>query len=296
MLVAGIGITLMTRSALADPARTRTLRWRLASRGLVLYASGLAFDFIWPGTILPFYGAMFAVAAVLFTLRTRWIVFTGVAAAIAGWGLMWWIVERSIDDENTRWLTAPGPRSPRGLLLDVTVNGTHPLLPWLAFLCAGMVVGRLLGRSGATRDVIVAGAALLSASLIGRAVLFDAADIRAGVLFSTDPLDRGLLYVASALGTALIAFGSIGWLATRFSGHAAVDALRRAGQVSLSIYVFHALMFLLVVDVLEWITGGIGTALVMAAVVWVVGTMAAARWLVHHERGPIEQMFRSITR
>ena len=24
------------------------------------------------------------------------------------------------------------------------VNGTHPLLPWLAFLCAGIVLGRAL--------------------------------------------------------------------------------------------------------------------------------------------------------
>ena len=39
------------------------MRWRLVARGLLLYAFGLLFDFIWPGTILPYYGAMFVVAA-----------------------------------------------------------------------------------------------------------------------------------------------------------------------------------------------------------------------------------------
>ena len=45
---------------------------------------------------------------------------------------------------RTAWLFAPGDRSPRGLLFDVAVNGTHPLLPWLAFFCAGIVLGRVL--------------------------------------------------------------------------------------------------------------------------------------------------------
>ena len=57
VLTAGVGVTLMTRSAVADRARTADLRWRLARRGLLLYGFGMAFDFIWPGTILPYYGA-----------------------------------------------------------------------------------------------------------------------------------------------------------------------------------------------------------------------------------------------
>ena len=39
----------------------------------------------------------------------------------------------------------PRPELARGLLIDVFVNGTHPLLPWLAFFCAGIVLGRMLG-------------------------------------------------------------------------------------------------------------------------------------------------------
>ena len=39
---------------------------------------------------------------------------------------------------------SPPSGSPRGLVFDVFVNGTHPLLPWLAFLCAGIILGRSL--------------------------------------------------------------------------------------------------------------------------------------------------------
>ena len=60
------------------------------------------------------------------------------------------------------------------------------------------------------------------------------------------------MYVASALGTALIAFAAIS-LDRRPSSRpaAVVDALRRAGQMSLTIYLAHALVFNLLVDWLD---------------------------------------------
>ena len=105
----------------------------------------MAFDFIWPGTILPYYGAMFVLAAALFTLRSRWLVTIGAVAALGrpgrrdGGGY-----ERELDGHDTYVADQPRPRSPRGLLFDVSLNGTHPLLPWLAFFCAGIVLGRIL--------------------------------------------------------------------------------------------------------------------------------------------------------
>ncbi|CAN5531516.1 heparan-alpha-glucosaminide N-acetyltransferase domain-containing protein [soil metagenome] len=297
VLVAGVGVTLMTRSAIGAPARVRTLRWRLASRGMVLYAFGLAFDIIWPGAILPFSGEMFAVAALLFTLRTRWLVVVGAAAALAGWAIAWWRLEREIDARSTAWLTDPGARSVRGLVFDVMVNGTHPLLPWLAFFCAGMVVGRIAGTAGASRDVIGTGVALFGFAVVGRWLLWDGADTRARVLFSTEPFDRGLLYVVSALGTALVAYGVISWLVDRLVDVPVVDGLRRAGQLSLTIYVLHALVFNLLVDTLGFIDqGDVFAALLLAVLVWGVATVAAAAWQPRHERGPLEQVYRSITR
>ena len=116
-------------------------RW--SRRGLVLYVGGLMLDTIWPGTILPFYGAMFVVAAVLFTLRSAWVLAVGLAAALAAAGLHWWQVQSSLDGDDTSWFFAPSS-SVLDRLTDVAVNGTHPLLPWLAFLCTGIVLGRQL--------------------------------------------------------------------------------------------------------------------------------------------------------
>ena len=292
VLTAGVGVTLLTRSSIGDPQRVADNRWRLARRGLLLYGFGMAFDFIWPGSILPYYGAMFVLAAGLFTLRSRTVIAVGAIAAVAGWGIRWWRYEREIREIDTSWLTRPGSRSPRGLVIDVFVNGTHPLLPWLAFLCAGIVLGRLLTRGWWQPAAIGAGFVLFC---VGTFLDAAASTRRTLVLLSNDPFERGLAYTASALGTALIAFGAIWWLAERYRDTWAIDCLRRAGQMSLSIYIAHALVFCLLVDWLEIVTpGGLGTALTFALTYWVVSTAGAVAYHRRYGRGPAEYVYRKL--
>jgi uncharacterized membrane protein YeiB len=292
VLTAGVGVTLLTRSSIGDPRRVADNRWRLARRGLLLYGFGMAFDFIWPGSILPYYGVMFLLAAGLFTLRNSTVIAIGTIAALAGWGIRWWRYERELDSIDTSWLTRPGPRSPRGLVIDVFVNGTHPLLPWLAFLCAGIVLGRLLTRDWWQPAAIGAGFFLFC---VGTFLDASATSDRLAVVLSDDPFQRGLAYTFSALGTALMAFSVIWWLAERYRDSWAVDCLRRAGQMSLSIYIAHALVFCLLVDWLEIVTpAGLGTALTFALTYWVVSTAAAVAYHLRFGRGPAEYVYRKL--
>lgn len=293
VLTAGVGVTLMTRTSIGDATRTIEMRWRLVRRGLLLYSGGLLFDFVWPGTILPFYGAMFVLAALMFTLRIRWLALIGVAAALAGWLIRWWVYERSVDGGDTSWLTDPPARSPRGLLFDVFVNGTHPLLPWLAYFCVGIVLGRLLTVSWWRPPCVALGFVLYTTATIVNAT---ATTDRSLVLLSDNPFDRGIVYVASALGTSLIAFGAISWIADQFASTPIVDALRRAGQMSLTIYLGHALLFNVVADWLDLLQpGGVGTALAAAAVYWFGATSLAVAYQKRYGRGPAERLYRRLT-
>ena len=296
VLTAGVGVALMTASSIGDAERTRAMRWRLVRRGLVLYGVGLAFDMIWAGTILPYYGAMFVLAAAMFTWRSRWLVVAGVVAAALGWAIRWWRFERTLDGHDTSWLTNPPPSSPRGLALDVFVNGTHPLLPWLAFFCAGIVLGRVLSTGWWRPATIGAGLAMFSiANIVGTAAA-GSTDDRVRTLLSDDPFERGLVYVASTLGSALVAFAAISWLADRFEEAWLVDVLRRAGQLSLTIYLAHALGFNLLVDWLDVVSpGGIGTALAFAAIYWVIAIAGAVAYQRRYGRGPAERVYRSLT-
>lgn len=296
VVTAGVGVALMTASSFGDAERIRAMRWRLVRRGLVLYGIGLAFDMIWAGTILPYYGAMFVLAAALFTWRSRWLVLTGVVAAGAGWSIRWWRLERELDGAGTSWLTDPPSSSPRGLVFDVFVNGTHPLLPWLAFFCAGIVLGRLLHTTWWRAAAAGAGLAMFSIAAIVGPAAATSTDVRVRTLLSDDPFERGLVYVASTLGTALVAFAAISWLADTFEDTAVVDVLRRAGQLSLTIYLAHALVFNLLVDWLDLVEpNGVGTALMFAFVVWLLSIAGAVAYQQRYGRGPAERVYRSLT-
>jgi uncharacterized protein len=289
VLVAGVGVTLLTRRAQGDAHRVTEMRWRLIRRGVLLYVVGLFLDEIWPGTIIVYYGVMFVLAAGIFTWRSRWIVVTGLVAAIAATALRTWRFDRDRDGRSTGWITSPDQNSIRRYVFDVVVNGTHPLLPWFAFLCAGIVLGRMLDttwwRPAAAGGglVLVAGASLASAMAL--------TDLQE-VATSTDPLDRSIVYVSSALGTALIAYVAIDWLAEHLPS--ATDPLRRAGQLTLTLYLAHIFVFNLVVDWLGWVEpAGTGTALLFAGAFWVAAIAFATWWQRTYGRGPAEHVYRA---
>jgi len=289
VLVAGVGVTLLTRRTLDDPTLVREMRWRLIRRGVLLYAVGLLLDEIWPGTIIVYYGAMFVLAAAIFSWRSRWIVALGVAAGIAATFMRLWRFDRNRNGHDTEWLTSPDQNSVRRYIFDVFVNGTHPLLPWFAFLCAGIVLGRFLTTAWWRPASIGIGLVLVTLSSMLANLPVTAIPAAA---FSLDPYDRSIVYVTSALGTALVAYAVIDWVAERCP--APTDPLRRAGQLTLSLYLAHIVVFNLVVDWLGWVEpSGIGSALLLAAGFWVTAVAVGALWQRRFGRGPAEYVYRA---
>jgi uncharacterized protein len=160
------------------------------------------------------------------------------------------------------------------------------------------VLGRLLQTSWWRIGVLAVGFLLFTwATLISSLVAADATDgsLRS-TLASTDPFDRGLLYTASALGTALLAFGLLSWMAERFSHAPLVRTLQVAGQMTLTLYIAHALVFNLLVDWWGWVQPtGLATPLTFAGLYWVVGIAFAWAWSQRYRRGPLEVVYRRLT-
>jgi uncharacterized membrane protein YeiB len=292
--VAGMGITLLTRRSRAagDPLAISADRWTLVRRGVLLYAFGFFLNWVWPGTILFYYGAFFVVGALLFTLRSRWLVVIGSSAALAAAGLQWWAVRRAADGHDVSWLLygdATATRSPRDLLLDTFVRGTHPLLPWLVFLCMGMVLGRLMPFTAMHRVQLAFAGALLVVLGYGA----HAAVQWHPTLESTTPFDRGILYTITTVGSTLVAVSIVGWIAEATAGAALTQALAAAGRTTLTLYVAHVLVYNLLVHWLDWVQpAGLATALVFAGVFWLCAVLAAAAWQEWRGIGPLEWVYR----
>lgn len=287
VVVAGIGATLLARRG-----PRRAMRLRFLSRGAVLYIVGLGFDLMWNGSILPYYGALFMLAALIITWSTSALIALGLVAAIAAGAINAW----AVDTPSSTWLTDPAAWSPEGLWFGIWVNGTHPLLPWLAFFTAGIVLGRVMTQPLWRRTGWWVTAAIGVVLWTVARVLSEQGSSPG---WSVDPWDRGVLYTASALGSALVAVAVIDAASTRLvagRGRAVVDWLATAGQVSLTVYIVHALVFNVLVD---WSTtisvADVADALLLAAVVVSVTTVLAVAWARRYGRGPAEQVYRMIT-
>jgi uncharacterized protein len=292
VLVAGVGVSLMSRSGRAD------VRWRLARRGVLLYATGYFLNWIWDGTIIFYYGAMFVVAAIILPLRSRWLAAIGVTSAVAAAGIQWWVTDAIERGHDVSWLISPGTAvnsTPRGLLFDTFVNGTHPLLPWLAFLCAGMIVGRILPNVRYLPVAMVSLGVTAVTYLANHLLTSGQADNAVRVMvWSTNPFDRGLMYTAGTLGTSLAALCLISWLAERSADHPVTLALQSAGQMTLSIYVAHVLTYNFVVHWMGWVQpdSGLGAALLFAVTFWTIAIMTAWWWVRFVGMGPLERVYR----
>ncbi len=296
VLVSGMGITLMTNRGrlTGDRARRSIDRWTLIRRGFLLYAFGFVFEWLWSGTILFFYGAFFIAGAMLFPLRTRWLVAVGTLSAMAAAAIQWWAFEAHHDTSWLLggWYTAGPYRSPRRLLFDTFVNGTHPLLPWLAFLCAGMILGRHLPlRMESRRMLAVLGVVLVAGTYLANHLFADT-PLRSQLL-ATDPFSRSLNYTVCALGSAITAFCVIGWIAAATPNSFVTRSFAAAGRTTLTLYILHAIVFDAAVTHWHLIKpAGLDVALAFAGGFWLVAIVAAALWQHRFGIGPAEWIYR----
>lgn len=299
VLVAGIGVTLLTDRARLSGDRDEIgrTRLRLARRGLLLYGVGFVLDFTWPGTILFYYGAYFLLAALLFRLATRWLIVIGATAGVIATTVATWSEWRWENGDPVTWLGVSRVESLQDLAVRTFLDYTHPVLPWIAFLCAGMVIGRHLSTLSIWRTRAAALAAAVMVAVYVIATMLDATSSRDGVLVhhitSLQTFDRGLLFLVSTLGIAVLAFLGISALVEWRPSSAVVVHFQRAGQLSLSLYLLHVLVFSIAVNWFGWIDGdSLTTALVFAGGFWLVGITMASWW--HHRlgRGPAEVVYR----
>lgn len=290
VVVAGMGVAMMAARAQAavTPSAVAAMRVTLVRRGVLLLAFGYFFDWIWPGTILFFYGGLFVVAAAIATLRTAWLAAIGTAAALAAAVLSWWSTHHDLS-----WLlggASEATRAPRDLLFDLAVRGTHPLLPWLVFLCAGMVLARLMPADPRARALLGFGGILAVGTGYGLREVLPGSE----TVLSTFPGNRGLLYVVTALGSSVVAVVAVGAVARATAGSAVTRALAITGRCTLTLYVLHALVFNTLVGVLGVFDRGAGLAeaLGLAVAFWVVAVVAAVQWSRVARLGPLEWLYR----
>jgi uncharacterized membrane protein len=284
-LIAGISIALQSGGRWPPSGRAMTAtRASLALRGLMILSMGLLLGRTETpplgtavGIILPYYGILFLLAVPLLSLGRRTLLALAVVFAVLGPVAMqliraWWPNRPQVDGEYTFSLAAAHPGT---FFTDMLFTGTYPALPWLAYICVGLAIGRLdltLRKVGA---ILLAAGTALAAAMWGLSVLLlgpggglerlaaatpqlngaeinqilvlgesDAADALPATtgwwLAILAPHTSTPITILSSLGTALAALGAILLLAPLLGR--ITTPLAAAGTMTLTLYSAHVII------------------------------------------------------
>lgn len=290
--LAGVSIALVTGGTRPVVGRARgRAAGRLALRGALLWVIGILL--VMTGVpiyvILPAYAVLFALSLPFLGLRARGLFLAAsLVAVIAPW------IFPILD-------AAPVWSGPAGEGLEAFVGWAYPFPVWIAFLLAGMGVGRLDLRRGGVQVTLAAAGAALAAVGYGAAVLADSAmlpqDRYLAAVWSAEAHSSGLGEVIGSGGFAIATIGlcllvcrtPLRWLAI---------PLRAVGSMPLTAYVAQVLVwavFATVVlgdpsDLFGVREEGLFAPLTLGLIV------GCTAWALLLGRGPLEAMIDGIVR
>ncbi|NOY42550.1 MAG: DUF418 domain-containing protein [Planctomycetes bacterium] len=305
VVLAGVGLSLLSRKARTsgDSDQLRKDRHTLLKRAFFLFVVGLLYTPIWPADILHFYGVYIAVAAYMLAAPTRWL-WTFIGVLVLAFVVMIFALDYS---QGWNWETLEYGDfwSMSGMIRHLFFNGFHPVVPWLAFLLVGMILGRQdMSDPVLRRRVLALGASVAIAAegvswlvvrtLSSGASLADQEDIVA--IFGTGPMPPMPLYMLAGAGTACAIIAASVSLGQRYGDAVWLRPFLATGQLALTLYVAHVLVGMGTLEAIGCLENQtLPFALLASAAFCVAGMVFAQLWRSRFDRGPLEAIMRFLT-
>lgn len=287
VLLAGIGITFLSRSTASTGAFTSTAH--ILARAAILLPLGLWLQTLDHGVliILQFYAAYFVFGSLVERLPGVPLLMLAIAFALFGP-----ILYESAVINRPEWFQARAPAlgdPAEKILRDVIVSGYYPLITWAFPLTIGIWLGRQnLSRLAVRAGMMMAGMVMLiGTSFLARiGTSYQIFDLQ--LQMSNEPHSQNHLWIVGATGSALMVL-SLSLLL--------VDLLPRilwpliaAGQLALTIYVGHLLILHRYTNLLRQET--VEAAIVSVGTFMTLAVIASTIWRMRFSRGPLETLFR----
>jgi uncharacterized protein len=290
--LAGIGITLL------DDRRI------LVRRAFFLLLAGYAWQLLWPGDILHFYGAYLLLGALFLRRSPLLLLFLAFLSILVFLGLFYSFAYGTGWDFAT--LSCIDFWTVKGQIRNLFFNGWHPVFPWIAFLFWGMALGRFdLSRSGRRRVVLLLAILIAAAAEIASRFLSQIEDTRPileqlgkwyegpELLFGTGSIPPMPLYVLSAGATAVAVICLVLELTAHRSAVRWAAPLVSCGQLALTFYLGHILIGL--ADSEDFADApDLETAAFRALLFCGGAVLFAWLWRKRFRRGPLEWAMRHL--
>jgi hypothetical protein len=234
-VLAGVSMGIISARA---PGNLPGTRFRLLLRGVILVGLGLVLSLAQTGIVevLTAIGLSYVLLLPVVAWPARRL---GVLLAVLVVGGPLLIAA------DTYYVISWGDRAVADLF-----TGTYPLLAWLSYLTAGLLIHRLVITGGAvSRQAWLVGVGLVL--LAGTQLIIEATDFRVGprdilnligAYLQGEPHSGGLLDVVGSAGAAMVVTGTCLLLCRVGAVVWASYPLRALGSMSLTVYVTHVLV------------------------------------------------------
>ena len=305
IILAGMGVSLMTNKTGISTEEKAKYKSIILKRSWFLFIIGLLLFNWWSGDILHFYGGYMHIAAFILFLPKRYYLWI-ISVIIVVYHILLWLIP-----VGTSWdfLTYKYTNfwTPIGFLRNTLYNGWYSIFPWFAFFVIGMWLGKLdWNNKLIRRNIFIIGLFLFTIIQLIR--------LWAKNPFIDDFTHRYILseyfppylpFLIITAGFALMVITICMFLGDQFKDAKIIHYLAKTGQMTLSHYVIHITLGMLI---LEKLTGKTYTGfledemptapqyiLLYATLFFIVSVFFSWLWSKKFKNGPLETIMRKIS-
>jgi uncharacterized membrane protein YeiB len=312
IICAGMGIVFLTNRYSNSIEDKRKLNSILLKRSLFLFALGLLLYNWWPGDILHFYGGYMHIAAFMLFVPKRNYLWIALAFIVVYNILQFFIpIFTSWNLQTTKYADF---WTPIGFLRNTFYNGWNSIFPWFAYFAIGMFLGKLNWQDKRTwKKMFVLGLCLLAAFKAVRLYIsYDFENplhhqfyVDSWFYLMEDYFPVNVPFFMITMGWALMVISICMYLGTKFSESKLVSMLAQTGKMTLSLYVIHMTIGILILSALtnKKYTGFPQTEtpvesnfiLFYALLFFALSVVFSYVWSKKFKNGPIETLMRKIS-
>jgi len=303
VILAGMGVALMTNRAVYSLEEKQQLQAMVMKRSWFLFFTGLLLYNWWSADILHFYGGYMHLAALLLFTPKKYYLWAA-ALAIVIFHLLLLIIPYE-NGWNFDALEYTDFWTLSGFLRNTFYNGWNPIFPWVAYFLLGMWLGRLDWQNQKIKqNLLLTGVLLfLGVSLLQMTAGYFDEDL--AFYITADYLPPFLPFMLSTSGFALILLVICITIGERFSNNKILLALAKTGQMTLTHYVVHLTLGMILFSLLTGKTDinsmnqGSPTppivVLGFAITFYLLSLFFSFQWSRKFKNGPLETLMRKIS-
>lgn len=304
VILAGMGIALMTNRSEYSPSEKIKLRNTLLKRAAFLFIFGLLLNTIWPADILHYYGCYLFISALLLFSKKSYYLLAAIVSVLIFHVLVFiipyetgWNIEK-LQYNDFYTLT--------GFVRNTFYNGWNSIFPWIAYFFLGMYLGRLNWTEiKVQRKMFFIGLSLfLTVSLIQLLPQHFTISEELKLFITADYLPPFLPFILSTSGFGLLLISGFMYLGNKFGESRLAQNFAATGQMTLTHYVSHVTIGMILLSIITDKNVSENLALLQptkpiyillfSIAYFVFSYYFSKLWTTYFKNGPLETLMRRI--